>query len=155
MRGRTDNWRVWTRRWSLFVLCAFVTHFVSESFHHAFVAHVTCLEHGEQLHHDHHGESHDGHDDEHHKNKVTHQDESHDFQRTLRWHPAPAQEHGHHICELCLEHRKKKRSLTKRSVLTIKTDSLPSRPRLRQNTLLIPGEPLFRLAPKASPPPSA
>ncbi len=152
MWGQKDNWRVWTRRLSLFVLCAFVTHFVSESFHHAFVTHVTCLEHGEQLHHNHPGDNHKGHNDEHHGNKASHHDESHETHRTQRWYPAPAKEHSHHLCELCLEHRKKKRSTTKRSLLPILTSySIVTSP-TKHETSITPNEPLFCLAPKTSPP---
>ena len=41
---------------ALLVLCLFVSHTVLEGLHHAMVQHVTCPEHGEQLHH------HSGHD---------------------------------------------------------------------------------------------
>lgn len=154
---KTSKWRTLMQRISLYVLCLFVTHIVAESLHHALVTHVTCPEHGEQIHHDHANgqDSHANHEEYHHEDQKLAGNESlaqQDSDGVARFKQDSRTRHSHHVCQVCVDERKQKQLFPKRSTLRLhRVAKEPCCAKFQSNPIAS-SEPLYRMAPKMSPP---
>lgn len=141
---------------SALVLCVFVSHVVLDGFHHALVAHFTCLEHGEQLHApSHSSHSHEGHESgegHSHSHSVLKEERAGSEDKNFAIHSAPKTFHSHHECTLCFDTRKHIFLLCQKAMLLLSVSPFEGLLWQPIRVFISSFQSAYTLAPKQSPP---